>query len=159
MWKNSLIMVHVILMGFFFVFRDATVAYKAEALELQKQLRHLQSQFDMLTGQASALIQGRRARVAATSAANGHLTTIDDSLSGRNLQVSKSSESLITLNIWNMLCSNLIKLRWKVFLWVVYAGLHGFTALSIKGITWKFNIKSNPFFYIAFFSEDTVYLL
>ncbi|PPD80139.1 hypothetical protein GOBAR_DD22940 [Gossypium barbadense] len=67
--------------------RDATVAYKAEALELQKQLRHLQSQFDMLTGQASALIQGRRARVAATSAANGHLTTIDDSLSGRNLQV------------------------------------------------------------------------
>ncbi|XVE72673.1 hypothetical protein DITRI_Ditri11bG0057600 [Diplodiscus trichospermus] len=29
--------------------RDATIAYKAEALELQKQLRHLQSQFDMLT--------------------------------------------------------------------------------------------------------------
>ncbi|TYJ27285.1 hypothetical protein E1A91_A07G176200v1 [Gossypium mustelinum] len=69
--------------------RDATVAYKAEALELQKQLRHLQSQFDMLTGQASALIQGRRARVAATSAANGHLTTIDDSLSGRNLQMNE----------------------------------------------------------------------
>ncbi|XWS47154.1 hypothetical protein CRYUN_Cryun14cG0129000 [Craigia yunnanensis] len=67
--------------------RDATVAYKAEALELQKQLRHLQSQFDMLTGQASALIQGRRARVAATSTVNGHLTTIDDSLSGRNLQM------------------------------------------------------------------------
>ncbi|KAA3458992.1 AUGMIN subunit 3-like isoform X2 [Gossypium australe] len=69
--------------------RDATVAYKDEALELQKQLRHLQSQFDMLTGQASALIQGRRARVAATSAANGHLTTIDDSLSGRNLQMNE----------------------------------------------------------------------
>ncbi|XVF21291.1 hypothetical protein REPUB_Repub12eG0077700 [Reevesia pubescens] len=67
--------------------RDATVAYKAEALELQKQLRHLQSQFDMLTGQASALIQGRRARVAATSTVNGHLTIIDDSLSGRNLQM------------------------------------------------------------------------
>ncbi|XWS76008.1 hypothetical protein CRYUN_Cryun01aG0140700 [Craigia yunnanensis] len=67
--------------------REATVAYKAEALELQKQLRHLQSQFDMLTGQASALIQGRRARVAATSTVNGHLTTIDDSLSGRNLQM------------------------------------------------------------------------
>ncbi|XVE78171.1 hypothetical protein DITRI_Ditri13aG0122600 [Diplodiscus trichospermus] len=67
--------------------RDATVAYKAEALELQKQLRHLQSQFDMLTGQASALIQGRRARVAATSTVSGHLTTIDDSLSGRNLQM------------------------------------------------------------------------
>ncbi|OMO93885.1 HAUS augmin-like complex subunit 3 [Corchorus capsularis] len=67
--------------------RDATVAYKAEALELQKQLRNLQSKFDMLTGQASALIQGRRARVAATSTVNGHLTTIDDSLSGRNLQM------------------------------------------------------------------------
>ncbi|XVF81283.1 hypothetical protein PTKIN_Ptkin15bG0143100 [Pterospermum kingtungense] len=41
----------------------------------------------MLSGQASALIQGRRARVAATSTVNGHLTTIDDSLSGRNLQM------------------------------------------------------------------------
>ncbi|KAA8550548.1 hypothetical protein F0562_002232 [Nyssa sinensis] len=67
--------------------RDATLAYKAEALELQRQLRHLQSQFDMLTGQASALIQGRRARVAATSAVNGQLTAIDDSLSARNLEM------------------------------------------------------------------------
>jgi HAUS augmin-like complex subunit 3 len=71
----------------FFIFRDATLAYKAEALELQKELRHLQSQFDMLSGQGSALIQGRRARVAATSNVNGHLTLIDDSLSARNLQV------------------------------------------------------------------------
>lgn len=67
--------------------RDATLAYKAEALELQKQLRHLQSQFDMLTGQASTLIQGRRARVAATSTVNGHLTELDDSLSARNLEM------------------------------------------------------------------------
>ncbi|KAH7517632.1 hypothetical protein FEM48_Zijuj09G0085300 [Ziziphus jujuba var. spinosa] len=67
--------------------RDATSAYRSEALELQRQLKHLQSQFDMLTGQASALIQGRRARVAATSTVNGHLTTIDDSLSARNLQM------------------------------------------------------------------------
>ncbi|KAK4419717.1 AUGMIN subunit [Sesamum alatum] len=67
--------------------RDATLAAKAEALELQKQLRHLQFQNDMLTGQASALIQGRRARVAATSTANGQLTTIDDSLSARNLEM------------------------------------------------------------------------
>ncbi|ONH92708.1 hypothetical protein PRUPE_8G191000 [Prunus persica] len=67
--------------------RDATQAYKAEALQLQRQLRHLHSQFDMLTGQASALIQGRRARVAATSTVNGHLATIDDSLSARNLQM------------------------------------------------------------------------
>ncbi|KAG2672670.1 hypothetical protein I3760_13G053100 [Carya illinoinensis] len=67
--------------------RDATLAYKAEALELQRELRHLQSQFDMLSGQASALIQGRRARVSATSIVNGHLTVLDDSLSARNLQM------------------------------------------------------------------------
>lgn len=41
----------------------------------------------MLTGQASSLIQGRRARVAATSTINGHLTTIDDTLSAKNMQV------------------------------------------------------------------------
>ncbi|KAJ8899484.1 hypothetical protein K2173_018458 [Erythroxylum novogranatense] len=69
--------------------RDATVAYKAEALELQRQLRHLQSQFDMLTVQASALIQGRRARVAATSTVNGYLTAVDDSLSARNLRMNE----------------------------------------------------------------------
>ncbi|GMP90222.1 hypothetical protein CsSME_00041447 [Camellia sinensis var. sinensis] len=67
--------------------RDATLAYKAETLELQRQLRQLQTQYDMLTGQASALIQGRRARVAATSTVNGQLTTIDDSLSARNLEM------------------------------------------------------------------------
>ena len=69
------------------ILRDATQAYKAEALELQQQLRHLQTQFDIVTGQASALIQGRRARVAATSMVNGQLTLIDDSLSARNFQV------------------------------------------------------------------------
>ncbi|XP_010547148.1 PREDICTED: AUGMIN subunit 3 isoform X2 [Tarenaya hassleriana] len=67
--------------------RDATLAYKAEALELQKQLRRLQTQYDLLSGQSSALIQGRRARVAATSTVNGQLTTIEDSLSARNLQM------------------------------------------------------------------------
>ncbi|KAL4597227.1 hypothetical protein ACB092_12G219500 [Castanea dentata] len=79
------------LLGLWFYFwhkglRVATLAYKAEALELQKQLRHIQSQFDMHTGQASSLIQGRRARVAATSTVNGHLTDLDDSLSARNLE-------------------------------------------------------------------------
>ena len=69
------------------ILRDATQVYKAEALELQQQLRHLQTQFDIVTGQASALIQGRRARVAATSMVNGQLTLIDDSLSARNFQV------------------------------------------------------------------------
>ncbi|XP_047321787.1 AUGMIN subunit 3 isoform X2 [Impatiens glandulifera] len=67
--------------------RDATSAYKAEALSLQNQLRQLQTQYDMLTGQASTLIQGRRARVAATSAVNGQLTMMDDRLSARNLEM------------------------------------------------------------------------
>lgn len=70
-----------------FIYSDATLAAKAEASELQKQLQQLQFQNDMLTGQASTLIQGRRARVAATSNANGQLTTMDDSLSARNLEV------------------------------------------------------------------------
>ncbi|TXG49367.1 hypothetical protein EZV62_025242 [Acer yangbiense] len=73
--------------GFIFIIREATMAYKTEAAELQRQLRHLQSQFDMLTAHGSALIQGRRARVAATSNVNGHLTILDDSLSARNLQM------------------------------------------------------------------------
>ncbi|XP_022156083.1 AUGMIN subunit 3 isoform X1 [Momordica charantia] len=67
--------------------REATLAYKSEALELQRQLRHLQSQYDMLTSQASTLTQGRRARVAATSSVNGQLTSIDDSISARNLEM------------------------------------------------------------------------
>jgi HAUS augmin-like complex subunit 3 len=67
--------------------KEATLAYKTEAADLQRQLRHLQSQFDMLSSQASTLTQGRRARVGATSVVNRHLTTIDDSLSGRNLQM------------------------------------------------------------------------
>ncbi|KAJ8527165.1 hypothetical protein K7X08_029642 [Anisodus acutangulus] len=67
--------------------RDATLALKAEELELQKQLRRLLSQYDMLTGQASALIQGRKARVAATSILNRQQATIDDSLSARNLEM------------------------------------------------------------------------
>ncbi|KAL3828953.1 hypothetical protein ACJIZ3_017755 [Penstemon smallii] len=67
--------------------RDATLSAKAEALELQKQLQHLQCQNDMLTGQASALIQGRRSRVASTSTANGQLAIIDDKLSAKNLEI------------------------------------------------------------------------
>lgn len=73
--------------SFFLIDRDATLAHKAEALELQRQLRRLQTQYDLLTGQSSSLIQGRRARVAATSAVTGQITAIEDSLSARNLQV------------------------------------------------------------------------
>jgi len=70
-----------------FEFRDATLAYKAEALELQRQISQLQSQFDMLTGQASTLIQGKRARVVGTSSVTGQLSTMEDGLSARNLEV------------------------------------------------------------------------
>ncbi|KAH9794145.1 AUGMIN subunit 3 [Citrus sinensis] len=72
----------------------STLAYKAEAVELQKQLRHLQSQFDVLTAHGSTLVQGRRARVSATSTVNGHLTTLDDSLSARNLQMNAVLERI-----------------------------------------------------------------
>ncbi|KAK7310235.1 hypothetical protein RJT34_07622 [Clitoria ternatea] len=74
--------------------KEAALAYRDEALDLQRQLRHLQSQFDMLSGQASTLTQGRRARLAATSIVNGHLTTIDDSLSVRNLQMNAVLERI-----------------------------------------------------------------
>ncbi|KDO61144.1 hypothetical protein CISIN_1g0071262mg, partial [Citrus sinensis] len=67
--------------------REATQAYRDEAAQLQRQLRHLQCQFDMLTAHASTLMQGRRARVAATSTVNGHLSILDDGLSARNLQM------------------------------------------------------------------------
>ncbi|KAF6161770.1 hypothetical protein GIB67_013847 [Kingdonia uniflora] len=67
--------------------RDSTLAYKTEALELQKQLRQLDTQFDLLAGQASSLIQGRRARVTASSVVNGQLAVIDDKLSARNLEM------------------------------------------------------------------------
>ncbi|KAK1426915.1 hypothetical protein QVD17_15595 [Tagetes erecta] len=74
--------------------RDATLASKAEATELQRQLGHLQSQYDMLSTQASNLIQGKRARVASTSTVNGLLTTIDDSLSARNLEMNSVLERI-----------------------------------------------------------------
>ncbi|XP_027360496.1 AUGMIN subunit 3 isoform X1 [Abrus precatorius] len=74
--------------------KEATLAYKEEALDLQRQLRHLQSQSDMLSGQASNLTQGRRARLAATSIVNGHLAAIDDSLSVRNLQMNAVLERI-----------------------------------------------------------------
>ncbi|KAL1198822.1 AUGMIN subunit 3 [Cardamine amara subsp. amara] len=67
--------------------RDATSAHNAEASELERQLKRLQTQYDLLTGQSSALIQGRRARVAATSAVTGQITAIEDSLSAKNLQM------------------------------------------------------------------------
>ncbi|KAL8143808.1 hypothetical protein V2J09_016840 [Rumex salicifolius] len=67
--------------------RDATLAYKTEAVELQRQLSQLQSQFDMLNSQASALNQGKKARVTATSIVTGQLNSMDDSLSERNLEM------------------------------------------------------------------------
>ncbi|KAL5978752.1 AUGMIN subunit 3 [Asimina triloba] len=64
-----------------------TAAYKKETSELQKQLRRLQSQYDLLTGQASTLIQGRKSRAAATSMVNDHLSAVEEKLSERNLEM------------------------------------------------------------------------
>ncbi|KAF3942557.1 hypothetical protein CMV_030798 [Castanea mollissima] len=53
----------------------------------------------MHTGQASSLIQGRRARVAATYTVNGHLIDLDDSLLARNLEL-KLKMKLMILVLW-----------------------------------------------------------
>ena len=66
---------------------EAKLAYRAEVFELQKQLARQQAQFDLLAGQASTLLQGRRARVSAMSAVNGELISLDEILSSRNLEV------------------------------------------------------------------------
>ncbi|XP_042405691.1 AUGMIN subunit 3-like [Zingiber officinale] len=67
--------------------REAKLAFKAEVVELQKQLERQQSMFDLLASQASALIQGRRARVSATSFVNTQLITLDEKFSARNLEM------------------------------------------------------------------------
>ncbi|KAJ4961713.1 hypothetical protein NE237_021623 [Protea cynaroides] len=67
--------------------REATLTYKTEALDLQKQLKNLQCQYNLLTGHASSLIQGRRSQVTATSTVNGELVVSDDGLSTRNLEI------------------------------------------------------------------------
>ncbi|CAN6214758.1 unnamed protein product [Urochloa humidicola] len=67
--------------------REAKLAYRAEVYELQKQLARQQAQFDLLAGQASTLIQGRRARVSAMSAVSGELISLDEILSSRNLEM------------------------------------------------------------------------
>nr|BAD72447.1 unknown protein [Oryza sativa Japonica Group] len=67
--------------------REEKLAYRAEVFELQKQLARQQAQFDLLAGQASTLIQGRRARVTAMSAVSGQLISLDEQLSSRNLEM------------------------------------------------------------------------
>lgn len=101
------------MMDYLKLFRDATMAYKSEALELQRQLRHLQAQYDMLSGQASSLVQGRRARVAATSSVNGQLTTIDDSLSARNLEVYHNKFKVCLENLFDLRRSNFLCIKAK----------------------------------------------
>ncbi|KAJ3669867.1 hypothetical protein LUZ60_010191 [Juncus effusus] len=67
--------------------REAKLAYKAEAQQLKKQLERQQMQFELLAKQASSLIQGRRARVGATSNVNGQLILLDEKLSSRNIEM------------------------------------------------------------------------
>lgn len=74
--------------------REATLAYKAEAAELQKRMQRLQSQLDVITGQASGLIQGRRARSAAASTASGNLLVAEEKLANRNLEVNSVLEKI-----------------------------------------------------------------
>lgn len=68
-------------------YREATLSYRAEAVGLQKQLQRLQSQLESLGGQSSSLIQGRRARAAATAGAAGNLLMVEERLASRNLEV------------------------------------------------------------------------
>jgi len=53
-------------------------------------LQRLQTQLELLGGQTSSLIQGRRARTAAAAGAAGNLSMIEEKLVGRNLEVSFS---------------------------------------------------------------------
>jgi HAUS augmin-like complex subunit 3 len=71
----------------FLACREAKLAYRAEVFELQKQIARQQAQFDLLAGQASSLIQGRRARVSAMSTVSVQLISLDEILSSRNLEV------------------------------------------------------------------------
>mgnify|MGYP000087715625 CR=1 FL=1 len=70
-----------------FLLRDATASFKAEAAELHKQIQRLQSQLDVLSGQASTLIQGRRTRSAAALSANEQLLLVEEKLANRNVEV------------------------------------------------------------------------
>ncbi|KAB2636667.1 HAUS augmin-like complex subunit 3 [Pyrus ussuriensis x Pyrus communis] len=76
--------------GLLFFPMNATLAYNAEALQLQRQLGHLHSQF------------GRRARVPAISTVNGHLTTIDDSLSMNAVlgRMASTAQELAHYHFW-----------------------------------------------------------
>uniref|UniRef100_A0A1D1XJ87 HAUS augmin-like complex subunit 3 n=1 Tax=Anthurium amnicola TaxID=1678845 RepID=A0A1D1XJ87_9ARAE len=74
--------------------REAKLAYKAEVLKLQKQLARLQTEFDLLAGRASSLVQGRRTRVAASSAVNGQLAILEEKLSSRNLEMNAVLEKI-----------------------------------------------------------------
>ncbi|KAK1294323.1 hypothetical protein QJS10_CPA16g01578 [Acorus calamus] len=67
--------------------REATISYKGEAMELQKRLRTLQAQSDMLAGQASFLAHRRKARMAATSDVKGCLSLLDEKLAMRSLEM------------------------------------------------------------------------
>ncbi|KAJ7518051.1 hypothetical protein O6H91_21G052400 [Diphasiastrum complanatum] len=74
--------------------KEATVAHREEAALLQKRLQLLQSQVDALAGHTSALIQGRRGRVAAASMASGNLMVVEEKLGNRNLEINTVLEKV-----------------------------------------------------------------
>ncbi|XP_078429813.1 HAUS augmin-like complex subunit [Wolffia australiana] len=67
--------------------REAKMAFKAESLELQRQLSRIQTQFNLLASQASSLIQGRRTRVNAASSVSGRISALEEKLSTRNSEM------------------------------------------------------------------------
>eukprot|EP00250_Pteridium_aquilinum_P027577 c3524_g1_i1 orf=418-2268(-) len=74
--------------------RDATSLFKSEAVDLQRRIHRLQLQLDVLTGQASALIQGRRARSAAALSASEQLLLVEEKLASKNLEVNSVLEKI-----------------------------------------------------------------
>ncbi|KAI5059234.1 hypothetical protein GOP47_0025553 [Adiantum capillus-veneris] len=74
--------------------RDTTTSFKSEAADLQKRIHRLQLQLNVLTGQASALIQGRRARSAAALSASEQLLLVEEKLASKNLEVSSVVEKI-----------------------------------------------------------------
>ena len=83
-----------------YLVRDATSSLKSEAAELHKQIQRLQAQLDVLSGQASTLIQGRRTRSAAALSANEQLLLVEEKLANRNVEVRTHWRTLLLTSLY-----------------------------------------------------------
>ncbi|GAB4841506.1 hypothetical protein Ancab_022222 [Ancistrocladus abbreviatus] len=168
--------------------RDATLAYKAEALQLQRQLSQLQAQFDMLAGQASALVEGRRARVTATSVVTGQINTMDDSLSARNLEmnaglgrIASTAQELahyhsldgVKSNPWCIACRYVTLKAVPWLAWPIGVSINATVLTSMQDPKWrlqcramikhfrsakKADIADNPYILYVASSRETVWM-